>query len=116
MSKKSGTTRQEMHDRIIAKAAVDAAFRARLLAAPKKAIQDEFNIRLPNSFSLKVLEESPSSAYLVLPCVPKSDKPGSTPLSDAELEAVAGGGWCAVTSSAFESNPDGDTSWRCTCL
>ena len=42
-------------------------FRARLLASPKEAIREEMPIEIPESFEIKVLEDGPTTAHLVLP-------------------------------------------------
>ncbi|RPI21248.1 MAG: NHLP leader peptide family natural product precursor [Acidobacteria bacterium] len=83
-------SRQEAEREIVKKATADPAFRAALLANPKKALSDAFGIRTPDSFELNVMQETASHAYLVLPAAEVQSPDGA--LSQAELEAVAGGG------------------------
>ena len=64
-------------------AAEDGDFRASLIADPKAAIASAVGTTLPDSFDVVVHEDSATTAHLVLPPSPK--------LTDAELEAVAGG-------------------------
>lgn len=64
----------------------DPAFKARLLADPKETAA-EMGIRVPDAVNLKLWENTPSVEHLVLPM-----NPAVTELSDADLEAVAGGG------------------------
>ena len=45
----------------------DSEFRARLLASPKDAIEQEFGVRLPADHEIHVHEESYSTTHLVLP-------------------------------------------------
>lgn len=52
---------------IIQKAWEDPEFKARLLADPSKALQASFGIELPAGINLKVVEETPSDYYLVIP-------------------------------------------------
>ena len=68
---------------LIEKAGEDEDFRARLLSDARSAIESEFDITLPEDFSMHVHEENPATAHLVLP-----PNPG---LSNEELAAVSGG-------------------------
>lgn len=52
---------------IIQKAWADPAFKEQLLADPRKALQASFGIELPEGINLKVVEETPSDYYLVIP-------------------------------------------------
>ena len=49
------------------RAGEDSEFRARLLASPKDAIEQEFGVRLPADHEIHVHEESYSATHLVLP-------------------------------------------------
>ena len=69
---------------LIAKAAEDETFRARLLAEPKETVQDELGITAPADFTLKVHEETPHTSHLVLPPL--------TALDEGALKAAAGAG------------------------
>ena len=74
----------EMRDLLLGKAAEDAEFRARLVADPKAALNEEFGISLPDSFALSVYEDSSTHVNLVLP--------PTGPLDPAVLQQVSGGG------------------------
>ena len=76
-------TVSEMRDQILSKAAEDVEFRARLIADPKGAVAAEAGATLPEGFEVVVHEDSATTAHLVLPPAPS--------LTEAELEAVAGG-------------------------
>ena len=78
------TTATEMRTRILSKAAADGDFRAHLIADPNAAISAEIGQTIPDGFDVAVHEESATTAHLVLPASPA--------LTEAELEAVAGGG------------------------
>ncbi len=68
------------------KAAVDKAFRARLLANPHQAISEVTGREVPASFKIKVIENDPAyHMTLVLPEMVSED------LSDEALSKVAGG-------------------------
>ena len=74
-------------------AAKDKRFRADLLANPIEAIGNLIGEKLPENYSVKIIESDPSySATFVLPLML------SDVLSEDELEAVAGGFSCGKLS------------------
>lgn len=73
--------------KVIKTAFSDPAFKAKLLQDPKSAIADETGTELPDSLQIHVYENTPILKHIVLPVNPATEE-----LSDAELEAVAGGG------------------------
>lgn len=74
---------------IIAKAWSDENFKQELLNDPKTAIAENFQIQIPDSIEVEVLEELPNTYYFSIPVKPFVGAEGE--LSDEELEAVAGG-------------------------
>ena len=78
---------------ITERAVKDPAFRAELLANPKGVLVRELGVALPDFLEVQVVEETPTSVYLVLPAAPVA---AGAELSDAQLEAVAGG-WSAAS-------------------
>ena len=76
-------TVRAMRERLVAKAVEDETFRARLLADPKEAAQDELGVQAPEGFTLKVHEETAKTSHLVLPPPSKLD--------EAALAQAAGG-------------------------
>ena len=76
-------TPAEMRARLMDKAAADEGFRARLLSDPKQAVQEALGVRIPDSVSIQVHEESLDGAHLVLP--------PSSKLSESDLQIAAGG-------------------------
>ena len=84
-------TAAEMHSRLVARAVEDGAFRAHLLSDPKRAVEKELDIAIPEGFTVKVHEESATTAHLVLPPPAR--------LSEDELAAAAGGDmWAGGTT------------------
>ena len=77
------TTATELKTQILSKAGEDAEFRAHLVADPKAAISAETGTTIPDGFDIEVHEDDATTAHLVLPPSPE--------LSEAEMEAVAGG-------------------------
>ncbi|MCT4660417.1 MAG: NHLP leader peptide family RiPP precursor [Tissierellales bacterium] len=66
-------TRLELQKKIIEKAMQEPAFKAELLADPRKALKDHFDIEVPNDVELNVFEETEKSYALVLPFAPEED-------------------------------------------
>ena len=81
--------RQQLEQKLIEKALKDEAFRKLLIENPSAAIEQEFNIKLPESLKLKVLEEDAKTVFMVLPYIPASG--ADMELTEAELESVSGG-------------------------
>ena len=92
MSEAAG--RAEMERRLVERSLQDDAFRQRLLADPRTAVEEELGTRLPEGVRVVAVEESADTVYLVLPSASSSGEGGE--LSDRELETVAGAGWGSV--------------------
>ena len=73
----------EVKAHVAMKAAEDDEFRARLLADPRAALEEETGLRLPDDYRLHVHEESATDAHMVLPPKPE--------LSLEQLDRIAGG-------------------------
>ncbi|AZN41669.1 NHLP leader peptide family RiPP precursor [Paenibacillus albus] len=71
---------QELQQQIIEKAWSDESFKAKLLADPKAALQEAFNLTLPEDVELVVVEETPSKLALVIP-----QNPADAAKTDSEL-------------------------------
>jgi hypothetical protein len=73
---------------IVERAREDADYKARLLAEPRRVVESSISGRLPPTIQVRVHDPQPGQILLVL------SQPSSTDseLSDAELDAVAGGG------------------------
>ena len=76
-------TMSEMKARILAKAAEDGDFRARLLDDSKAVISAELGISIPEGFTIQVYEDDTTTAHFVLPL--------SDHLTEEELAQAAGG-------------------------
>lgn len=86
----------EQMNQVIAKAWTDDAFKASLLADPAKALA-EMGWQVPSHIQLKVVENTDTDVYLVLP-----RNPGSGHLSEEALDSLTGAGdvvpgVCSVT-------------------
>ena len=88
-------TRQQLEAQLIDRTMKDETFRQELLRDPKGVFARELGMNMPEHITVQVLEESPSTVYLVLPA-PVSGV--GAVMSDAELENVAGGGWTSSTA------------------
>lgn len=81
-------TRKDVEAQIIVQAWKDEAYRQELLNNPKKVVEQEFGVQLPEGITVHVMEENASNLYFVIPARPNLE---DTELSDEQLEAVAGG-------------------------
>jgi hypothetical protein len=74
---------------VIVRAIEDDTFKQELVSQPNAVIERELGITLPEGSEIRVLEQEDNIRYLVLPMQPDSLE--GDELSEAELEAVAGG-------------------------
>jgi len=71
-------------NRIISAAIENPEFRQKLVADPKKALENHFKFKFPDNYEIVVHEDNPKKFNIVLPLT-------SDELSEAELSAVSGG-------------------------
>ena len=103
MSEASGRT--EIERRLVERSLQDDAFRQKLLADPRTAVEEELGTRLPEEVRIVAVEETAQTIYLVLPSSSSAGEGGE--LSDRELESVAGGGTWGGADSCSTCN-EGD--------
>ena len=72
--------RRELEENLIARAWQDAAFKQELLSNPKETLEKE-GVKLPANIEVRVVEETPTTLYLVIPINPNQKE-----LSYAKLE------------------------------
>jgi hypothetical protein len=82
---RQGHAQRQLQD-LLNRATTDMDFRTRLLADPKGTVAAEVGAQIPENINVRVLEDSQDTVHLVLP-PPRANRP----LTDAELESVAGG-------------------------
>ena len=80
-------TRGQIQDLLAKFSKKNPTYRAALLKNPKVVLEGQLNTRIPASVTVKAVEESPNTMYVVVPYAPKA----GGELSDGALEAVAGG-------------------------
>ena len=76
-----------IQEQILERAVKDERFRQEVLTNPKAVLAQEYNVHVPETVSIQVIEETVETLTIVLP--PKQE--AMQELSDAELEAVSGG-------------------------
>ncbi len=84
----SEVTRGEILDIIGQFAYSDPDYRKALLADPKATLAKQLNRDLPSNLTVKVVEETADTIYLIAPYAPPA---AGDELSDDDLERVAGG-------------------------
>lgn len=80
-------TRGEIQDLLTKFSKSNPRYRAALLKNPKLVLEGQMGGKIPDGITVKAVEETPDTIYVIVPYVPK---PGAE-LSDSELESVAGG-------------------------
>ena len=80
-------TRGEIQDLLTKFSKKNPQYRAALVKNPKAVLEGQMGNKLPAGVTVKSVEETADTIYVVVPYVPK---PGAE-LSDSALEAVAGG-------------------------
>jgi hypothetical protein len=88
--KRQAQSRHEFEATLIARAWQDETFKQELISNPKAVYTRELGQQIPDSLTIQVIEETPSTLYLVIPRNPASAQV-TEELSDQALEAVAGG-------------------------
>jgi len=106
-------SRQEFEAQIVAKAWKDEAFKQALLNDPRAAIEQEFGQALPPDVTIKVVEETPTTLYLILPM--NADTYGSEELTTAELDSVAGGVGSLASGTLTADNKGRPSTSNCVC-
>lgn len=62
-----------LRNQVIQKAWEDPSFKQRLLTDPKAALQEALGVIIPDSITLKAVEEGSNEFYLVIPPSPTSE-------------------------------------------
>lgn len=93
-------TRGEVQDLIAGFAIKNPDYRRALLAKPREVVGAQMGTEIPESVKVTIIEEKPNEFHIILPYVPKEGEE----LSDADLEAVAGGS---------KKGGRADTSYKC---
>ncbi|MUT68433.1 NHLP leader peptide family RiPP precursor [Paenibacillus sp. NEAU-GSW1] len=68
------STEQMLKEQIIQKAWEDESFKKSLLADPKSALKEAFDVDIPDEIEVIAVEETPSRYYLVIPQPPAEEK------------------------------------------
>ncbi|MEM6795126.1 MAG: NHLP leader peptide family RiPP precursor [Acidobacteriota bacterium] len=80
-------TRGEMLDLLINFSSQNPEYREALKRNPKAVVAEQFQMDLPDSMNIQVVEETADTSYVILPHVAGE----GAELSNADLESLAGG-------------------------
>ena len=80
-------SRGEIQDLLTKFATHNPKYRSALLKNPKAVLEGQLNTKIPDSITIKAVEETPNTMYVVVPYIAAKGKE----LGDAALEMVAGG-------------------------
>lgn len=76
-----------VQEQVLERAVKDERFRQEVLNNPRAVLAREYDVHLPETVSIRVVEDTADTLTIALP--PKQES--MQELSDAELEAVSGG-------------------------
>ena len=80
-------TERTIQEQVVERALKDERFRQALLTNPRAVLARDYHLQVPETVGIRVLEDTAETLTIVLP-----PRPEAMPeLSDAELEAAAGG-------------------------
>src|ERR1051326_2514755 len=80
-------TERTIQEQVLERALKDEAFRKALLTNPRAVLARDYHIQVPETVGIRVVEDTAETLTIVLP--PRQE--ALQELSDAELEAAAGG-------------------------
>jgi hypothetical protein len=80
------TNERDIEQRIYERLTSDPAFREELKNDPRSAVEQTLGIRLPSNLTLKIVENTDDTHYILLP-----NQASGPELSDEDLDNVAGG-------------------------
>lgn len=88
-----------VQEQILERAVKDEDFRQEVLTNPRAVLAREYNVHIPETVNIRVVEDTSNTLTIAVP--PKQES--MQELSDAELEAVSGGQvritWTFICSS-----------------
>lgn len=76
-----------LQERVLERAVKDESFRQEMLNNPRAALAREYNVHVPETVTIRVVEETADTLTIALP--PRQE--AVQELSDADLEAASGG-------------------------
>jgi len=91
-------TQGTVREQIMIRAFKDAAFRQEVRNNPRAVLARDYQLQIPETVSIRVIEDTEETFTLVLP----PSQASVQELSDAELEAVAGG--LPITTVTFNAH------------
>ncbi len=80
-------TRGQLMDKVVEQAQSNPDYYKQLMKDPRALMSRQLGTAIPSNVTIKVIEETADTFYIVLPHKPKE----GAELSDSDLEKVAGG-------------------------
>jgi len=80
---------KDLSGKILARVLKDEDFKKALIENPGEILYKEYDIKLPEGLTLKILEDTPDIKHVVLPCI---KPPELEELSEEVIDKIAAGG------------------------
>ncbi|MEQ8191343.1 MAG: NHLP leader peptide family RiPP precursor [Candidatus Eremiobacterota bacterium] len=80
---------KDLSGKILARVLKDEDFKKSLIENPAEILSKEYDIKLPEGLTLKILEDTPEVKHVVLPCI---EPPALEELSEEAIDKIAAGG------------------------
>ncbi|MEQ8170101.1 MAG: NHLP leader peptide family RiPP precursor [Candidatus Eremiobacterota bacterium] len=81
--------KKDLSGKILARVLKDEDFKKALIENPAEILSKEYDIKLPEGLTLKILEDTPEIKHVVLPCI---EPPALEELSEEVIDKIAAGG------------------------
>ncbi len=85
--------KKDLSGKILARVLKDEDFKKALIENPGETLSKEYDIKLPEGLTLKILEDTPEVKHVVLPYM---EPPALEELSEEVIDNIAAGGWQAT--------------------
>jgi len=106
----SEPAKQNLYNKIIAKAVKDEDFKKRLEKSPEETIKKDFGLEIPVGMKIKVIEDTETVRHLLIPRIAQADL---TELTETDIETIAAAGAPHTGQATMMCDTAWQTCWVC---